>query len=78
MEKHIALINKTNNRVVNVLIVDDLGADRIKQFETDECKVIAVKDSVPHINGLWDGKTFTEPTNDYLIEIGLIDESTPE
>ena len=72
MEKHIALINKTTKRVVNVLIVDSIDKDYIKQFATDELDAIAVKDSTPYINGLWDGKEFSEPTNDYLIEIGLV------
>ena len=72
MEKHIALVNKTTKRVVNVLIVDSIDKDYIKQFATDELDAIAVKDSTPYINGLWDGKEFSEPTNDYLIEIGLV------
>lgn len=72
MEKQIALVNKTNKRVVSVLVVDNLDTDYIAQFATNECDVVAVKDTTPHINGLWDGKVFTEPTNDYLIAIGLV------
>ena len=72
MEKQIALVNKTTKRVVNVLIVDSIDKDYIKQFATDELDAIAVKDSTPHINGLWDGKEFSQPTEDYLIEIGLV------
>jgi len=72
MEKQIALVSKANKRVLNVLVVDNLDKDYIAQWATDECDVIAVEDTTPHINGLWDGKKFTEPTNDYLIEIGLV------
>jgi hypothetical protein len=72
MEKQIALINKTTKRVVNVLIVDSIDKDYIKQFSTDELDVVVVKDSIPHIYGLWNGKEFSEPTESYLIEIGLI------
>lgn len=72
MEKQIALVNKINNRVVNVLVVDDLDKDYISQFATDDCDVVAVKDTTPYINGLWDGKKFSQPTEDYLIEIGLV------
>jgi hypothetical protein len=72
MEKHIALVNKNTKRVVNVLIVDSIDKDYIKQFATDELDAVVVKNSTPYINGLWDGKEFTEPTNDYLIEIGLV------
>jgi hypothetical protein len=72
MEKQIALINKTTKRVENVLVVDSLEKSHIAQWATDELDVIAVKDSTPHINGLWDGKEFSQPTEDYLIEIGLV------
>jgi len=72
MEKQIALVNKVSNRVVNILIVDNLDANYIAQFETNDCKVIAVEDSIPYVNGLWDGEVFIEPTNDYLIELNLI------
>lgn len=72
MEKQIALVSKTDKRVLNVLVVDNLDKDYIAQFATAKCDVVAVKDTTPHINGLWDGKKFTEPTNDYLIEIGLV------
>ena len=76
MEKQIALVNKTNTRVLNVLVVDNLGADYIAQFATAECDVVAVKDSTPYVNGLWDGKQFTPPDNEYLIEIGLVQEES--
>lgn len=72
MEKHIALVNKINKRVVNVLIVDNLDTDYIAQFATNECDVVAVTNSIPFMNGLYDGEVFTQPTNDYLIEIGLV------
>jgi len=76
MEKQIALINKLNNRVVNVLIVDNLEKDYIKQFATAECDVVAVGDSIPYVNGLWDGKKFTPPDNEYLMSIGLVQEES--
>lgn len=71
MEKQIALVDKTTKRVVNILVVDSLDQKHIEQFATNELDVIAVKDSTPHIHALWDGKTFTEPTSDYLAEIGV-------
>ena len=72
MEKQIALVNKTTGRVENVLVVDFLDKEKIKAFETADCDVVAVKDSIPYLNGLWDGKEFSQPTEDYLIEIGLV------
>ena len=72
MEKQIALINKENKRVVSVLVVDSLERSHIDQWATDELHVIAVKDSTPYVNGLWDGKGFTPPDDDYLKSIGLV------
>jgi hypothetical protein len=72
MEKQIALVSKATKRVLNVLVVDNLDKDYIAQWATDECDVIAVKDTTPYVNGLWDGKKFSQPTEDYLIEIGLV------
>jgi|LakMenE18May11ns_1017448.scaffolds.fasta_scaffold6454483_1 hypothetical protein len=72
MEKQIALVKKSDNRVQNILVVDSLDKNYIKQFETHECDVIPVKDSTPYVHGLWDGKVFSTPDNDYLKSIGLV------
>ena len=56
MEKQIALVSKTNQRVINVLVVDSLEKSHIDQWATNELDVVAVKDSTPYVNGLWDGK----------------------
>ena len=78
MEKQIALVNKTNKRVISVLIVDSLDKSCIQQWATSEIDVVPVKDSIPYVNGLFDGKEFTQPTEKYLIEIGLITLPTEE
>jgi hypothetical protein len=78
MEKQIALINKTNQRVINVLVVETLDKSHIDQWATNELDVIAVKDSTPYVNGLWDGKEFSQPDNEYLISIGLVQENPTE
>jgi hypothetical protein len=72
MEKQIALVNKTTKRIENVLIVDSLDKDKIKAWETDQLEVIPVKGDSAYLNGLWDGENFIPPTEDYLIEIGLV------
>jgi hypothetical protein len=72
MEKQIALVNKANQRVISVLVVESLDKSHIGQWATDELDVIAVKDSTPYVNGLWDGKEFTPPDEEYLKEIGLM------
>ena len=72
MEKQIALVNKTNQRVISVLIVDSLDKSHIGQWATNEIDVVAVKDSTPYVNGQWDGKEFMPPDDDYLKSIGLV------
>lgn len=72
MENKIALVNKLDKRVKNILIVDSLDENEIKMFETDEIEVIPVKNSIPYLYGLWDGKKFIEPDNDYLLSIGIV------
>lgn len=74
MEKQIALVRKSDNRVENVIVVDSLQKSHIDQWATDAFDVIAVKDSIPYLHGLWDGKKFTEPDNDYLKSIGVLQE----
>ena len=76
MEKQIALVNKENKRVISVLVVDSLDKSHIDQWATNELDVVAVKDSTPYINGLWDGKEFMPPDNNYLISIGLVQEES--
>ena len=78
MEKQIALINKTNQRVISVLVVDSLDKSHIGQWATDKVDVVAVKDSTPYVNGLWDGKEFTPPDNEYLKSIGLVSDQITE
>ena len=70
MEKQIALVNKTNQRVISVLVVDSLDKSHINQWATDELDVVAVDKSIPYIYGLWDGKEFIPPSIDYLVETG--------
>lgn len=72
MEKQIALVRKSDQRVDNVLIVDSLEKSHIEQWATDTLDVVPVKDSIPYVHGLWNGKEFHTPENEYLISIGLL------
>jgi hypothetical protein len=72
MEKQIALVNKSTQRVENLLVVDSLEKSHIAAWETDALDVVAVKDSIPYVHGIWNGTEFTPPDNEYLIEIGLL------
>jgi hypothetical protein len=72
MEKKIALVRKSDQRVDNVFVVDSLEKSHIAAWETDALDVVAVKDSIPYVHGLWDGEEFHAPENEYLISIGLL------
>jgi hypothetical protein len=74
MEKQIALVRKSDNRVENIIVVDSLEESYTQQWATDLLNVVAVKDSIPYLYGLWDGTEFYTPENEYLISIGLLTE----
>jgi hypothetical protein len=74
MEKQIALINKSNQRVISVIVVDSLDKSHIEQWATNELDVVAVENSTPYVHGIWDGKEFYIPDNEYLKSIGLLKE----
>jgi hypothetical protein len=82
MEKQIALVRKSDQRVDNILVVDSLEKSHIAAWATDALDVVAVKDSIPYLHGLWDGTEFHAPDNEHLISIGLmidaIEETTTE
>ena len=75
MEKQIALVRKSDQRVDAVIVVDSLEKSHIEQWATDSLDVVAVKNSIPYLHGLWDGKEFTAPDNEYLKSIGLVKDS---
>jgi hypothetical protein len=58
--------------VDNVLVVHSLEKSHIAQWETEALEVVAVKDSIPYVHGLWDGEEFHAPTTEYLKSIGLV------
>jgi hypothetical protein len=74
MEKQIALVRKSDNRVENIIVVYSLEESYTQQWATDLLNVVAVKDSIPYLYGLWDGTEFYTPENEYLISIGLLTE----
>jgi hypothetical protein len=43
MEKQIAMVRKSDNRVENVIVVDSLQKSHIDQWATDLLDVVAVK-----------------------------------
>ena len=78
MEKQIALVRKSDSRVDKILVVDSFEKSHIAAWATDALDVVAVKDSIPYVHGLWDGTEFHAPDNQHLISIGLIKEPTQE
>jgi hypothetical protein len=75
MEKQIALIDKTNNRVKNVLVVETLDNDFIQAWANETTLVVPVTDTPAYVYGIFDGTTFAAPDEAYLIEIGVLQPS---
>ena len=72
MEQHYAFIK--NNRVENIAVFasqDEELADRIAQ-EQGYDDAVWVGENAPTKWSTYDGSTFTPPTVDYLISIGVI------
>lgn len=69
MENRLALVDKKTKRVKDIILVESF--DDAHLWENDETLAIADEDSKAYVFGLWDGKSFKLPTEDYLIEIGI-------
>lgn len=76
MEQHYAFLK--DNRVVKVAVFasqDEALADRIAQ-ENRFDDAVWVGTNAPAMWSTYDGTTFTAPTNEYLIFIGIMNEVT--
>jgi carbonic anhydrase len=72
MEKHYAFIK--NNRVENILVFasqDEELADRVAQ-EQGYDDAVWVGENIPARWSTYNGSTFTPPTSEYLISIGVL------
>jgi hypothetical protein len=75
MEKHYVFLK--NNRVENILVFasqDEVLANRIAQ-EQGYDSAVWVGENQPALWSTYNGTTFTYPTDEYLISIGIL---TPE
>jgi hypothetical protein len=78
MEQHYAFLK--NNRVENIAVFasqDEALADRIAQ-EQGYDDAVWVGETAPIKWSTYDGSTFTPPTVDYLISIGILNPETIE
>ena len=76
MEQHYAFLK--NNRVEQVAVFasqDEALADAVAQEQGFD-DAVWVGENKPAMFSLYDGTTFTEPTLDYLYEIGISQENT--
>lgn len=72
MKNQIALIRKLDQRVDSVIIVDSVETSYVEQWATNALDVVVVMDSIPYVNGLWDGTNFHNPENEYLVSNGFV------
>jgi hypothetical protein len=70
MEKHLALVNKNSKMVENIIIVDSY--DNSSDWENDSILAIADEEHTAILYGSWDGENFIPPTNEKLIELGIL------
>lgn len=76
MEQHYVFLK--DNRVAQIAVFgskDEELADRIAQEQGFD-DAVWVGENKPAMFSLYDGTTFTEPTLDYLYEIGIAQENT--
>ena len=76
MEQHYVFLK--NNRVANIAVFasqDETLADAVAQ-EHGFDDAVWVGETTPAMWSTYDGTTFTEPTLDYLYEIGISQENT--
>jgi len=77
MENKVALVNKSTNRVENIIIVSSL--DDAPNWETNTFSAIPVQENqTAYVYGIWNGNDFQIPENEYLISIGILNLETPE
>jgi hypothetical protein len=73
MEKHYAFIK--DNRVVLCAVFESENtevADLVKADNNFDSYIWLGDSNVPHLHSTYDGTTFTPPTDEYLISIGLL------
>lgn len=74
MEQHYVFLK--NNRVANVAIFasqDEELADRVAQEQGFD-DAVWVGETLPAMHSTYDGTTFTDPTDEYLLSIGILNE----
>lgn len=73
MENKVALVNKETKRVENIILVESF--DDAPSWSNSKIDAIPIQDGqVVYIYGTYDGSKFEEPTNEYLISIGVLAE----
>lgn len=78
MEQHYVFLK--NNRVANIAVFasqDEALADAVAH-EHGFDDAVWVGDDKPAMWSIYDGTTFTPPTNEYLISIGIMNPPTEE
>jgi hypothetical protein len=76
MEQHYVFLK--NNRVANIAVFasqDEALADAVAQEQGFD-DAVWVGSTIPAMWSTYDGTTFTDPTLDYLYEIGIANENT--
>lgn len=70
MENRLALIDKKTKMIKSIILVESF--DDVSAWENDETIAIPDSDYSAILYGSWDGKKFKAPTNEVLIELGIM------
>jgi hypothetical protein len=70
MENHLTLIDKKTKMIKQIILVESY--DDISDWGNADTLAIPDPDHLAILYGSWDGEDFIAPTNERLIELGLL------
>lgn len=70
MENHLALVDKKSKMVKQIILVESF--DNASDWENADTLAIPDANHSAYLYGTWDGENFIAPTNEKLIELGLL------
>ena len=70
MENHLALVDKKTKIIKQIILIESF--DNASDWENADTLAIPDPNHSAYLNGTWDGENFIPPTNEKLIELGLL------
>lgn len=70
MENHLVLIDKKTKTIKQIILVESF--DNASDWENADTLAIPDFNHSAYLYGSWDGENFIAPTNEKLIELGIL------